>query len=70
LIAHERYVPPFFIALISIGLGDKETALEWLEKAYEARDCYMIYLKTEPRLDLLRRESRFAKMLQRIGLAG
>jgi serine/threonine-protein kinase len=65
----ERFVPPFFVALISAGLGDQETALEWLEKSFAARDFYLIYLKIEPRLDPLRRNSRFADLLRQVDLA-
>jgi hypothetical protein len=58
------------VALISVGLGDLETALEWLEKAYADRDFYLIYLKVDPRLDPLRGDVRFTDLLRRVGLAG
>ena len=66
----ERYVPAFYVALISVGLGDLETAFEWLEKAYKERDFYLIYLKVDPRLDPLRGDARFTDLLRRVGLAG
>jgi tetratricopeptide (TPR) repeat protein len=66
----QRYVPGFYVALISVGLGDLETALEWLEKAYADRDFYLIYLKVDPRLDPLRGDVRFTDLLRRVGLAG
>ena len=66
----ERYVPAFYVALISVGLGDLETAFEWLEKAYKERDFYLIYLKVDPRLDPLRGDARFTDLLHRVGLAG
>jgi eukaryotic-like serine/threonine-protein kinase len=66
----QRYVPAFYMALISVGLGDLETALQWLEKAYQDRDFYLIYLKVDPRLDPLRGDVRFTDLLRRVGLAG
>jgi hypothetical protein len=38
----------FEIALIHIGLGDIDQAIEWLEKAYNKRDPFLLYLKVEP----------------------
>jgi serine/threonine protein kinase/tetratricopeptide (TPR) repeat protein len=65
-----RYVPAFYVALVALGLGDTPTALQWLEKGYEERDYYLIYLKVDPRLDPLRGDARFTDLLQRVGLAG
>ena len=64
-----RYVPPFHGALIALGLGDAQAALDALEVAYAARDFYLIYLRVDPRLDPLRGEARFGDLLRRIGLA-
>jgi serine/threonine-protein kinase len=58
------------IALIYAGLGDKENALLWLEKACEARDAFLPLLgNVDPRLDALHGEPRFQRVLQRLGLA-
>lgn len=64
-----RYVSPYVMALIYTGLGDKDHAFEWLDKAYEARDNSLIYLKVEPSLDPLRSDPRFADLLRRMNLA-
>jgi DNA-binding SARP family transcriptional activator len=63
----ERYVSPFFIALIYANLDQKDDALTWLEKAYEDRSDLLTYLKIDPRLDNLRAEPRFINLLQRVG---
>jgi len=42
-----RYVSLFFIALIYAGLGEKDQAFAWLEKAYEEGHSYMILIKVE-----------------------
>jgi len=49
-----------------VGLGDKEQALAWLEKAYEDRSFFMVDLKVEPELDPLRSDPRFQHLLRRM----
>ena len=64
-----RYVAPYDLALVYVGLGDKAQALDWLEKAYEDHSHRLIFIKVEPRLDSLRREPRFQELLRRMNLA-
>ncbi len=65
-LSKQRYVPPYRIALIYTGLGEKDHAFAWLEKAYEARDEGIIYaLKPNPLWDSLRSDPRFADLLRR-----
>jgi len=65
-LAARGYVSPYFTALVHAGLGDRERALESLERAYEDRHPGMILLKSEPRFDRLRRDPRFTKLVQRV----
>jgi serine/threonine-protein kinase len=67
-LSKRRYVPPFSTAVIYTGLGDKERALEWLEKAFDDRSLEMIFLKVDPRFDRLHSDPRFANLLRRMGL--
>ncbi len=55
------------MAIIYTGLGEKEKAFEWLEKAYEDRSELMTWLKVDPRLDPLRDDPRFQDLLRRVG---
>ena len=64
--SQKQYVAPSARALVYIGLGDKERALGWLEKAYAELDWRLIYLKTDPMFDELRTESRFTDILRRM----
>jgi DNA-binding winged helix-turn-helix (wHTH) protein/TolB-like protein/Flp pilus assembly protein TadD len=64
----EHYVSPFHIALVYVGLGEKDNALEWLEKAKTEHDPFLIYIKTDPNFDSLRSDPRFPAFLRRIGL--
>ena len=70
ILSQKRYVSPYYYALIYTGLGDREKAFEWLEKACESRDEWLIWLGTEPKLDELRSDPRFPQLLRRIGLKG
>jgi len=60
------HVGAYDIAIIELGLGDKDQALIWLEKAYEDRTFFMINLKIEPELDPLRADLRFQDILRRM----
>ena len=60
------YVPPYWIAILCVGLRDDEQALQWLEKAYEERSGGLVWLAVDPRLDPLRSQPRFAALQQRI----
>jgi TolB-like protein/Flp pilus assembly protein TadD len=57
------------VAWVYLGLGEREQALTWLEKACDEHASEMIYLKTDPLYDDLRQETRFAELLRRVGLA-
>jgi serine/threonine-protein kinase len=65
----QGYVPPYPVAVIHAALNEKEDALAWLEKAYDEHDSWMPYLAIDPRLDGVRKESRFVRLLQRLKLA-
>jgi tetratricopeptide (TPR) repeat protein len=64
----KHYFPPYQLAFIHAGLGEKEEALNLLEKAYEERYPWLMHLAVEPRWDPLRSEPRFKTLISRIGL--
>ena len=59
-------VGTYSIAIIHAGLGEKDQAFEWLEKAYEVRDWGMPFLKVDQTLDPLRSDARFQDLLRRM----
>jgi hypothetical protein len=61
-------VSPYFPATVYAGLGRKEQALAFLEKAYADRSSFIPFLKVDPELDPLRSEPRFAALLRKAGL--
>jgi tetratricopeptide (TPR) repeat protein len=59
--------PAYFIAQIYAGIGNKELAIEWLGKAYEAHEVEMIWLKIEPQFKKLHNDPRYQDLLKRVG---
>src|SRR5260370_933643 len=62
------YVSPAQTATIYAVLGDKRTALDLLEKAYQERDRSLVWIKVDHNYDSLRSEPRFIALLQKVGL--
>jgi len=62
----ETYVPPYNIALVYNALGERESALNYLEKGFSERDVRMVFLKVEPYWDTLRSEPRFIDLIKRM----
>jgi tetratricopeptide (TPR) repeat protein len=58
----------FVIAAWYARVGEREAALEWLEKSYIAREPYLVNLKSEFAFDSLRSDARFQDLLRRVGL--
>jgi adenylate cyclase len=66
-LSEEQYVPAYGIAEIYAGLGDIDTSLTWLERAYADRGS-LTWILTDPCLDSLRGEERFKIILSKMGL--
>jgi hypothetical protein len=64
----QRYVSPYTVAAIYAGLGNQEKAFEWLDKAVEGRDIWLMNLKVDPVFAKLRSQRRFTDILARIRL--
>lgn len=67
--AKESYVPPYSIAVLHAGLGEKAQALEWLERAFQDRSLRPVWLKADPRLDDLRQDGEIIELVRRVGLS-
>ena len=66
-LSRNAYVPPYFFATIYAGMGQKEQAIDWLEKGFRERDIYMAWLKVDAAVDPLRGDPRFKQLLQSVG---
>ena len=67
-IAKHRYMPPAYRARVYAGLGEKDEAFVWLGKAYKERSDWLVYLRSDSRLDPLRSDPRFTDLLRRMNL--
>ena len=60
------YVPPFNLAIVCLGLGDRGRALDYLEQAYAADSQWLCWLKQDRIFDPLRSDLRFQALLRRM----
>jgi len=67
-LSQQRYVTSYGVALVYAGLGDRDRAFASLEKAYEERSHWLVWLKLDPRWDNLRADRRFSDLVRRVGL--
>jgi DNA-binding winged helix-turn-helix (wHTH) protein/TolB-like protein/Flp pilus assembly protein TadD len=66
--SRKEYVPALSIALIYVGMGDHEHALQWLSYSYQDRSTHLVYAKVDPLFDPVRSDPRFNALLQQMGL--
>jgi adenylate cyclase len=66
--AKRQYVSSTAFAMIYLGLGEKEKALDWLDKSYQDQESACWYLTVDPIYDSVRKEPRFQAILKKIGL--
>ncbi|HEY8198106.1 MAG TPA: protein kinase [Gemmatimonadales bacterium] len=64
--AARSYVPSYWFAVVYTGLGERDLALRYLERAYQERSTVLAYLLIDPRLAPLRGDSRFLALAQRL----
>jgi hypothetical protein len=64
----DHKIPPIANAIIYIGLGDKDLAIEWLERAFDERSSDLRRIKVHPIYDSLRSDPRFIALLKKMNL--
>jgi Flp pilus assembly protein TadD len=62
------YVSPVAFAMVHIGLGNLQEALDWAERAYEERRGWVVYANVNAIFDPLRSEPRFQALVERMRL--
>ena len=67
-LSRDRYVSPYHVAIACNGLNEPSEAIVWLERALEARDPMMVFLKVEPIWRNLRDGPRFRALLKKMKL--
>lgn len=65
--ADSRYVPPYYCAAIRAGLGEVDAAFECLDRAYEARDNWLVFLGVDPLWDEVRTDPRLHDLMRKVG---
>jgi len=63
-----RYVDAYIIGEVYAGLGEKDKAFEWINKAYEEHAGQMIFIKVDPWIKNLRSDPRYKELLKKVGL--
>ena len=64
--ARSIYVPATDLALVAVGMGDREAALTWLERAYDEHAHWMCSMRSFPPFDPLRDEPRFKALVAKM----
>ena len=67
-LSRDRYVSPYVIAVLHCGLGNVDQALDLLERAYEERAPWLVFLRIDPFLTCLYGEPRFGRLIEKLGL--
>ena len=63
----EGHAEPYHVAIVHVGIGNDEQAIDWLEKAFAARNSHMLYIKQGAQFDPLRGKPRFETLIRRMG---
>jgi hypothetical protein len=63
-----KYVTPYGVALVYAGLGEKNQAFVWLNKALQGRSHWLVWLNRDPRWAGIRSDPRFVDLAKRVGL--
>jgi TolB-like protein len=66
--SERTYVPAYFLAIVELALGEKDSALDYLEKSFADKDTELIQVKVDPQLDPLRDDPRFEALLANMNL--
>ena len=64
-----HFVQPYMMAIVSVGLGDKDSTFAWIRKGIDERSEETAYIKVDPIMDPLRSDPRYRDILRRIGFA-
>jgi len=66
--SRERLISPEALAVAAVGMGDKELALDWLQKSVEQHSFFVIFMKSDPEFAPLMSSPRFKEIANRVGI--
>jgi eukaryotic-like serine/threonine-protein kinase len=67
-LSKRQFISPGIYVMIYTGLGDKDRAFQWLDRALELRDPVVEFLRGDPSFDSLRGDQRFKDLIKKVGL--
>jgi tetratricopeptide (TPR) repeat protein len=67
--SRQRHIPAYYFVIVYSGLGEKDRAFEWLERAYQQHEGMVPWITVGPMADPLRDDPRFEDLLQRLNLS-
>lgn len=65
-LSKQRFVTAYGVALVHAGLGQSEEAFRWLERAFDERSHWLVWLRLDPRWKGLHGDARFAALISRM----
>ena len=65
-LSKRRFVTAYGMALVHTSLGQKDEAFNWLDKAFDERSHWLVWLRLDPRWNALRGDPRFAALVERM----
>jgi len=66
--SRQQYVPSYVIAETYVALGDRQRALQWLNRAIDEHSDWMMYMGVDPALDPIRSDPHFSELMRRVGI--
>jgi serine/threonine protein kinase/tetratricopeptide (TPR) repeat protein len=64
--SRHRYVAPYDIAVVHLGLGNQRQAFDYLERAFDDHSHWLIFMRADPRFDSVRGDPRYQDLLRRM----
>ena len=64
--SRQRYVDPYFMAMVYLGLKESDRTYEWLDKAFDDRSSFLISITSDPRWAASRGDARFQALWNRM----
>jgi hypothetical protein len=66
--AHAGLQRPFDVAYQAMLMGNNSLALDWLEKAYDHHDYWLLFVNVDPQWDPVRSDPRFPPLMHKLGV--